>query len=154
PGDLMRILSQPAWMAGYEFEDRDLPIEIVESVAEQRGALLLIAFTAAKLWELRDRQFKQLRRKTYEAMGGVGGALSKHAELMLAQMSLEEQRLAREVFRHLVTGEGTRAVLTRPELNQVLGGSKLAEAAVERLIGARLLVASEAEGGVERIEVV
>jgi WD40 repeat protein/serine/threonine protein kinase len=152
--DLIRIISEPARRAGYEFEDQELPREIVQAVAGQPGALPLLAFTAAKLWELRDRQFKQLPRRAYEGMGGVGGALAQHAEAMMGQMSQEEQRLVREVFRQLVTSEGTRAVLTRSELAQVLGSGSHGEAVLERLIGARLLVASEAEGGVERIEVI
>src|ERR1041385_9181465 len=84
---------------------------------------LLLSFTASKLWELRDRHFKQLPRKAYDAMGGVGGALAKHAEDTMTQFTAEEQKLVREAFRHLVTAEGTRAVLTRAELRQVLGAT-------------------------------
>ena len=37
-------------------------------------------------------------------------------------MTAEEQKLVREAFRHLVTAEGTRAVMpARNELRQVLG---------------------------------
>jgi WD40 repeat protein/serine/threonine protein kinase len=154
PEDLMRILVEPARLAGYEFEDRELPCEIVGAVADRAGALPLLAFTASRLWELRDRQFKQLRSRAYETMGGVGGALAQHAESVMQGMTAEEQRLVREAFRHLVTGEGTRSVLTRPELMQVLANNRHAEAVIERLISSRLLVASEAEGGIERIEIV
>src|SRR5439155_20563427 len=38
PADLMRILIKPAQRAGYEFEDRELPQEIAEAVADQPGA--------------------------------------------------------------------------------------------------------------------
>jgi WD40 repeat protein/serine/threonine protein kinase len=151
--DLLQILIEPACRAGYEFEDRELPREIVDSVAEQAGALPLVAFTAARLWESRERQARLLVRRAYAEMGGVGGALAKHAEEMMGQMTREEQRLVRETFRHLVTGEGTRALLTREELNQVLGGGPRADAVVEKLIEARLLVASEGEGGIERVEI-
>lgn len=152
--DLVQILTEPARCAGYEFEDSALPREIVAAIAEQTGALPLLAFTAAKLWDLRDRQFQQLRRGSYEAMGGVGGALAQHAEEMMARMSLNEQRLVRELFRRLVTGAGTRATLTRQELNQVLEGENEAEAVIEKLIAARLLTASESESGTERVEIV
>src|SRR5262249_52771356 len=102
--DLLRILTEPARQAGYEFEDNHLPKEIVDEVAGQPGALPLLAFTAAKLWEMRDRQFEMLRRKTYEAMGGVGGALAQYAESMVEEMTKQQQQLLREAFRHLVTG--------------------------------------------------
>lgn len=152
--ELLKILIEPAKRAGYEFEDRELPVEIVDAVTGQTSALPLIAFTAAKLWEQRDTQFKQLRRKTYESMGGVGGALAKHAEEIMQQMPQTEQALVREAFRHLVTSEGTRAVLTRPELLQLLGKTSDSESVIEKLISARLLVATEGEKGIDRIEVV
>jgi WD40 repeat protein/serine/threonine protein kinase len=152
--DLLKILTEPARQAGYEFEDRELPREIVDSVAERTGALPLIAFTAARLWAKRERHARLLIRNSYEEMGGVGGALARHAEEIMARITREEQRLTREVFRHLVTAEGTRAVLTRPELIQVLGASSQTEAVIEKLIAERLLVASEAEGGAEQIEIV
>jgi WD40 repeat protein/serine/threonine protein kinase len=150
--DLMRILTEPARLAGFEFEDRDLPQEIIDSVIEQQGALPLLAFTAARLWELRDPDCKQMQRKAYEEMGGVGGALAKHAESMMSEMTGEEKRLVREAFRHLVTSEGTRALLTRAELMQVIDSNE--DTVIEKLIGARLITASEGEGGIERIEII
>ncbi len=153
--DLIRVLVDPARRHGYDFEDPELPARMVDEVAGQPGALALLSFTAARLWELRDRHFKQLGRRAYDALGGVAGALAQHAEATLADMAADEQRLAREAFRHLVTAEGTRAVLTRPELTQLLGGPGRAERVIERLIGARLLVASEAgPAGEQSIEVV
>jgi WD40 repeat protein len=141
PEDLLRILVEPARRRGYEFDDRELPPAVVRDVADRNNALALLSFAAAQLWELRDRHFKQLPRKAYEAMGGVGGALAAHAEATLTDMPAEEQRVVREVFRHLVTAEGTRAVLARAELLQVLGPA--GERVVEKLIRARLLAASE-----------
>ena len=44
--------------------------------------------------------------------------------------------------------------MTRGELSQILGSDKQASAVLEALIGARLLVAREGEGGEDRIEVV
>ncbi len=152
--DLLRIVTEPARRAGYDFEDRDLPAQMVDAVVDQPGALALLSFSAARLWELRDRHFKQLGRRAYEAMGGVGGALAQHAETTLASLSADEQRVVREAFRHLVTAEGTRAVLTRSELRQILGGGTRADGVIERLIAARLLVASEGEAGEERVEVI
>ncbi len=154
PDDLRRILTEPARRAGYDFEDGDLVDEMVGEVADQPGALALLAFTAAKLWELRDRHFNQLSRKAYEALGGVGGALAQHADTTLAEMRAEHRRLVREAFRHLVTSEGTRAVLTRDELGQLLGGGEESDQVIEELVDARLLVTAEAEAGEVRVEVV
>lgn len=152
--DLKRILVEPARRSGYTFEDEALPAEMVAEVADQPSALALLSFTAARLWEDRDRHFRLLRRRTYAALGGVGGALAQHAEATLAAMPHEQRALAREVFRHLVTAEGTRAVLTRVDLTRVVGGGPHADTVVERLVAARLLVASEAETGEDRVEIV
>ena len=152
--DLLRIVVEPARRAGYELEDPELAQEIVREVADQPGALALISFTAEKLWELRDRHFHQLTRSAYKSLGGVGGALARHAELTLQAMMPEEQALTREAFRHLVTTQGTRTVLARDDLRQLLGGGEHADRVMEKLVGARLLVASENEAGVETIELV
>ncbi|HME92472.1 MAG TPA: hypothetical protein VKE49_13665, partial [Myxococcaceae bacterium] len=154
PEELLRILIHPARELGYEFEDLQLPQEMVKEVAEQPGALALLSFTASKLWELRDRQFRHLSRRAYHSLGGVGGALARHAELTLAEMPAVEQALVREAFRHLVTPDRTRALLTRGEMQQVLGGGAAAQTVLERLIAARLLVASEAQAGEDRIEII
>src|SRR5262249_175500 len=127
---------------------------MAKAVAGRQGTLPLLAFSAAKLWEMRDRQFRQLRRKDYEKMGGVGGALAGHAEEMIKQMPQQEQGFVREVFRRLVTSEGTRTVLSRTELEQVLGDGNDARIVLEKLIAARLLSVFEGEGGIECIEVV
>ncbi|HTJ47601.1 MAG TPA: protein kinase [Kofleriaceae bacterium] len=120
PDDLRRILVEPLRRAGYELDDPALADEIVRAIADAPGALALLSFTASRLWELRDRRFRQLSRKAYASIGGVGGALAQHAEATLTAMPADDQRLVREAFRHLVTAEGTRAVLSRDELAQIL----------------------------------
>ncbi|HSR99178.1 MAG TPA: WD40 repeat domain-containing protein, partial [Kofleriaceae bacterium] len=104
-------------------------------------------------WEQRDRHFRQLTRGVYRSLGGVAGAFARHAEQTLAAMTADERRLTREAFRHLVTTENTRAVLERNELRQLLGDDARADSVVEKLVGARLLVASDDETG-DTIEIV
>ena len=153
PADLRRILVEPLRQAGYELDDPALADEMVEALAGARSPLALLSFTCSMLWDLRDRRFRQLSRKAYASLGGVGGALAQHAEGTLAGMRPEEQRLVREVFRHAVTADGTRAVLERGELDRVLGGGAAAVAVTEKLIGARLLVSSDGPTGGEQIEI-
>ncbi len=141
--DLLRIVIEPARRSGYGFDEAKLPWEMVQAVVGQPGALPLLSFTASKLWELRDRSARLLPKKAYEAMGGVGGALAQHAEQTLESMSSPEQKLVHEAFRRLVTAEGTRAILSRGELLEVLGDRRAGEAMLEKLINARLLSASE-----------
>jgi len=152
--DLLRILTEPARLAGYDFEDAELPGEMVREVADQPGALALLSFTALELWQRRDRHFRQLTRRAYRELGGVGGALAQHAEQTLEGMPPESRGLTREAFRHLVTSENTRAVLRRDELIQLLGGGPHAEQVIEHLVAARLLVTSENEAGGDDVEIV
>jgi WD40 repeat protein len=150
--DLERILVEPARRVGYRFEDHELVERMLDEVVDQPGALALLSFTASRMWDHRDRHFRRLPRTAYQAFGGVGGALAHHAETLLGELTRDDQRLVREAFRHLVTGEGTRAVLTRSELSSVLGGGAAASGVIERLVASRLLVASEGEVD-EQIEI-
>ncbi len=54
--------------------------EMLAEVEGERGALPLLAFAAARLWEKRDRENGLLTRQAYHDIGGVGGALARHAE--------------------------------------------------------------------------
>jgi serine/threonine protein kinase/WD40 repeat protein len=158
PEDLQRILTEPARRLGYAFDDETLPGRIVEALADRPGALALLSFTASKLWEARDRHGRRLTRTAYDALGGVGGALAQHAEQLLESLPDGDRPLVREAFRHLVTADGTRAIISREELEQLLGGPQRDTARAGRvldcLIDGRLLVASEGDGGAVRVEVI
>jgi serine/threonine protein kinase/WD40 repeat protein len=147
--DLVRTVVEPARRAGYELSDATLANDMVDAVADQPGALALLSFTASRLWELRDRRFRQLTRKAYDAMGGVGGALGQHAEDTLATLAADEQRLVQIAFRHLVTSDETRAVLSVAELRQRLASAR-ADAVIDKLVAARLLAVGD-EGRIEII---
>jgi WD40 repeat protein len=154
PEALERIIVEPARRFGYEFEDPALPARMVETVAGAPGATALISFAVTRLWELRDRHFHQLSTKAYAAIGGVTGALARHADETVDAMPASERQLVRKAFRHLVTFEDTRAVLEREELRQLLGGGDDAERLIGRLIDARLLVSSENDRGTGVVEIV
>jgi WD40 repeat protein/serine/threonine protein kinase len=142
---LMRIIVEPARRVGYVLSDPELAHDMVNAVADRPGALALLSFTALRLWELRDRRFYQLTRKAYEAMGGIGGALGRHAEALLERFPADEQRLVRRLFRHLVTADGARALLSVDELRQRLASTS-ADAVLDKLVAARLITVSESDG--------
>ncbi len=121
-GALRRALVQPANTCGYRFEDDDLVDEMLAEIEDERGALPLLAFAAARLWEMRDRKTGLLTRQAYQDIGGVGGALARHAEATVDRIGSEHIGVVRELFRNLVTAEGTRAVREWNELLSVFGG--------------------------------
>ena len=151
--ELQRILVEPLRQAGYELDDPKLATDVVEGLRDARSPLALLSFTGSMLWEKRDRRFRQITRKAYTSLGGVAGALAQHAEDMFERMVPEEQRLVREVFRHAVTADGTRAVLGRDELSQVLGGGSYATTVLAKLVGARLFAVQEAPTGGDQVEI-
>jgi len=116
---LRRALVQPALSCGYRFEDETLVDEMVTEVQKERGALPLLAFAASRLWEKRDRERGLLTREAYWEIGGVAGALAQHAEATLERIGTQRASLVRELFRNLVTSQGTRAVRERSELLSV-----------------------------------
>jgi WD40 repeat protein len=143
---LRRALVQPALKCGYRFEDETLVTVMLQAVEGERGALPLLAFAAASLWTRRDRENGLLTRAAYEAIGGVGGALAQHAEATLDRIGPKRLSLAREMFRNLVTAEGTRAVRDVEELLTVFPEDErpAAETVLRALIDARLLTSYEA----------
>ncbi|MGE5177567.1 MAG: protein kinase domain-containing protein [Bacteroidota bacterium] len=156
---LRRALIQPALLCGYRFEDESLADEMLEAIEGERGALPMLAFTAARLWEQRDRERGILTREAYEQIGGVSGALAQHAEATLERIGSERLPLVREMFRNLVTAHGTRAMAKVEELLSVFEDRKAAEEVLRALVDARLLTSFESDTGREgvhehRIEIV
>ena len=138
---LRRALLQPLSDVGYALEDRDRLTEtILDTLESTRVPLPLLQFTAAHLWDLRDRERKCISAASYEALGGVAGALSVQADKVLAGLSAQELRLARIVFTSLVTEERTRAIVSLEELRALTPEGAQLEALVQRLAEARLLL--------------
>ena len=147
---LRRALLQPALGCGYRFEDEALVDEMLDEVRGERGVLPLLAFAAARLWEARNRERRLLPREAYRRLDGVSGALAQHAEAALERVGPGRETLVREIFRNLVTAEGTRAVRGTEELLSVFGdGRQVAAEVLRALVDARLLVAYEAAAGEE-----
>jgi WD40 repeat protein/predicted Ser/Thr protein kinase len=156
---LRRALVEPASSRGYRFEDEALIDEMVGAVEGARGALPLLAFAVSRLWEKRNVEEKLLTRAAYMEIGGVAGALARHAEETLERIGFDQETTVREVFSNLTTAQGTRAALDREELLSALPDRFAAETVLTRLIDARLLTSweTEAMGGQparHRIEIV
>jgi len=138
---LRAILEEPVRDAGYTFDDPALVDEMVLAVEGEPAALPLLQFTGETLWKLRDRDSKQLRRADLEAIGGVAGALARHADGVLEGLSASQLRTARELLLRFVSEGGTRRVLPFLELPR----RRPEEVAhvLERLVQARLVLVRE-----------
>ncbi|MEO6772767.1 MAG: protein kinase [Kofleriaceae bacterium] len=129
---LEQALAQPLEMLGYAFEP-GIVAAMLDTLEATPGPLPLLQFTAAKLWETRDRQHRRLTQDSYQAIGGVAGALATYADEVIAGFTGDDHKLARGIFQRLVTPERTRAIVDTTELRE-LGGD------TDRILG--LLVAS------------
>ena len=146
PSALRRALVQPALACGYRFEEEALVEEMVSEVSQERGVLPLLAFAASRLWEKRDREKGLLTREAYREIGGVGGALAQHAEETLERIGAERTPIVRELFRNLVTAQGTRASREVEELLSIFTKEeerRAAEEVLRELVSARLLTSYE-----------
>ena len=147
---LVRTLVMPLQAFGYEFEGHDLVGEMVDAVSGEPAALALLQFCADRLWASRDRAWKQLTRSSYEAVGGVEGALAQHAERTLQGLTGSQGGAARALLLRLVTGERTRAVVPHDELVQAAVDPADAEVVLGRLVESRLVTAGE-DGTIELV---
>jgi WD40 repeat protein/serine/threonine protein kinase len=136
---LREALTRPVAAREHRFERPDMVERILDELTPTRGALPLLQFTAAALWDRRDRARRLLTEASLHALGGVAGALASHADAILAAMPGREARLARSVFLRLVTPERTRALATLGELRQCSHDRAAMDRMLNQLIDGRLL---------------
>ena len=137
-----------------------MPSEMIAEVEDERGALPLLAFSVAELWDRRDRDGRLLTRSAYDALGGVSGSLARHADVTLESLGPDRLPIVRELFRNLVTAENTRATRDRNELLSVFPSDlrDAGEDVIQRLLDARLLTSYEenedASESVRHVEII
>ena len=100
--ELREVIEKPARLPDVQlrFED-NLVGDLLFDVQGQVGALPLLQFTLAQLFE--QRNGLQLTNHAYQKLGGVRGALAKHAESTYVSLPSEgHKRLARALFLRLI----------------------------------------------------
>ena len=140
PEALRRIVIEPARRAAVAV-DPAVVDDMVAEVAGRPASLPLLSFTAAQLWDARDKVTRRITRESYIALGGVAGALSTYADQIYDSLARRDQAVVRTLFARLVAGDGTRIPAPRRELEQLPG----APAVLAHLVDARLLVVREDE---------
>jgi eukaryotic-like serine/threonine-protein kinase len=146
---LAEVVVGPAKAMGVSFESEDVVTELVAEAQRADCSLPLLQFALTELWECRDKQRKVIPASALARIGGVGGALARHADSVLASMPQADRDAAREILLLLVTPEGTRTHRSREELLEVAAGSSSRVAhALDALVRGRLLVPQEARDGI------
>ena len=150
--NLEAAIVKPAQRQRYALEGGLLG-EILEDVAKEKGILPLLEFALTQLWEKRDPDRHLLTRKGYEAIGGVIGALNRHADELYGQFDSQEQEWTRKIFYQLLQiGEGTKDTRKRQSKQNLLSMVEDNEAdrealseVLERLVDGRLLLTEKNE---------
>ncbi|HUS31913.1 MAG TPA: protein kinase [Kofleriaceae bacterium] len=137
---LREALVAPIEMVGHRFESAAMVEDMLDALVNTPGALPLLQFAAAKLWDARDRQRRLLTVASYNSIGGISGALATHADDIVAQMNDRMQRLTQKIFRRLVTPERTRAIVELADLYQLAPDQAEVSRTIDQLVSARLLM--------------
>jgi transcriptional regulator with XRE-family HTH domain len=114
--------------------ETELVIHLLCDVEGQVGALPLLQFT---LKQLADKcEGLLLTYQAYEIIGGIKGALSKHAESVYKNLSREEQELAQALFLRLVNPGKTEqdAISCRVSRSEFLLADKAKEHQLQKVI--------------------
>lgn len=133
----------PARLTGVRFESDELVDELVESAAHAEGGLPLLQFALAELWKSRDAGRNMITQEAVERLGGVAGALTHHADRVLAGWDQARLDAARRILLRLVTSHRTRARCTGAEL---LSGESGRRDVLHSLVAGRLVVVSPSDG--------
>ncbi|MFI6501288.1 helix-turn-helix domain-containing protein [Nonomuraea typhae] len=116
--ELREAIVRPAMAEGLTAE-RALTATVIEDVADQPGALPLMAHALRETW--RHRQGNKLTLEAYRAIGGAHGAIARTAEDLHERLSTAQARLARRALLRLIQpgeqAEDTRRPATMAELN-------------------------------------
>jgi formylglycine-generating enzyme required for sulfatase activity len=145
PEGVREAIVGPARSRGVVFESEELIQTLIESTAHGAGSLPLLQFALAELWERHNPAHGRITRVALDEMGGVAGALSRHADGVLASLDPAGQRAARRLLLQLVTAEGTRSERGEEEL--VAESDAASRAALHALLEGRLLHARTTGGG-------
>ncbi len=142
--ELRRTIAGPLERTAYRFDHPPTIEQILDEIGDAAGSLPLLQFVCRALWDSRDTARHLLLRASYERLGGVAGALARHADACMAELSVGEQRLARQILVRLVAGTTSRRVVEREAL---LAGLETGAARVlDRLLSARLVTQRRAHG--------
>jgi energy-coupling factor transporter ATP-binding protein EcfA2 len=164
--DLLEAISEPAKLQGYEVTN-NLLNQILEDIKQEPGFLPLLEFALTQLWQRRDEAEHRLTLDTYEAIGGIVGALNCQADKVYQYKDYEkdspqqertetEKALIKRIFLNLLQiGDGEKDTRLRQSKAFILSlagdnqeGKKVLKELIEGkqgLVKGRLLVTGKTE---------
>ena len=132
--EMERAITEPARKTGVEFE-HGLVARILHDIGNEPGTLPMLEFVLTELWE--NRAQNRLQNSTYEAIGGLHGAVAARAEAVFAGLSDRDRARVRHLLLQLVQASGGANTRRRAALDDL--GPEV-ELLAGRLADNRLLV--------------
>ncbi len=154
-GHIQRVITEPAWLAGLEFEEdartgERLDQRILNDAIKHPEALPLLQYTLRELYENRG-DGRRLTFAFYESLGGVEGALGKRAEEVWRSLPEDTgHKGVPRLFRALTTIGEDRQFTGKPLYGDDLPDDRFdMKRAVEAFVRERLLISTKAEPGTD-----
>ena len=141
---IREAIVEPTRAKGVEFESDALVDELVASTARAEGGLPLLQFALAELWAARPHPRAPITAAALGAIGGVAGALARHADRVVLGLTMDRRAAARRILTALVSPAGTR---TQRGWGELVSGDEAGREALEALVRGRLLCVRESDGG-------
>ncbi len=156
--ELRSVIEKPAQHPDVNVTfDSYLAEDLLYEVRKRPESLPLLQFTLEQLFEDRDREERRLTRQSYDALGGLQGAINKHAEdiynyrLRAPEHQAEVRKLFTEHFIYILESydepsrlesgeEITRRRVTKEDLH--LDDLSVRRKTIEAFVNARLLTAT------------
>ncbi|MEM9454620.1 MAG: SUMF1/EgtB/PvdO family nonheme iron enzyme [Myxococcota bacterium] len=142
PEGIREAIVGPAETMGVRYESSEMVGELVEAGLE--SSLPILQFALAELWEVRGAGSRVITCDDLRGIGGVAGALARHAQGLMASLLPKQRVAAKDLLLRLVTIDDTRARLSAEELVADHEDSRLA---LDALVKGRLLVVREQDSG-------
>jgi eukaryotic-like serine/threonine-protein kinase len=143
PDKLREVIVGPARRTGVSFEG-DTVDELLRASLSSEGSLPLLQFTLAELWDASDPRTSAIPAGALTRLGGLDGALERHADRVIHSLSAAQREVARRLLGRLVTAQRTRVALAQAELGAL---SRDDQATLEALVTGRLVVVRGGEDG-------
>ncbi len=151
--NLEDAIEQPATIQGYRLQPGLLEL-ILRDVANEENCLPLLEFALTELWEKRDRSNQLLTVAEYQGLGGLVGALDRHAEEIYQDLAARGQGewVQRVMLRLVRTGEGMRDTRQRRSQSELLemvtdaATREKIEKTIDKLVTGRLLTIDRVNG--------
>jgi hypothetical protein len=151
--NLEDAIEQPSAIQGYNLQPGLLEL-ILRDVANEENCLPLLEFALTELWEKRDRSNQLLTVAEYQGLGGLVGALDRHAEDIYQDLAARGQGdwVQRVMLRLVRTGEGmqdTRQRRSQVELLEMVKDAatrEKIEKTIDKLVTGRLLTIDRVNG--------